>query len=493
MREILRDRAGVDSSAQGGAGSTLIRRYGAVFRLTLAAADVVLAVCVVLGATNLRFGRTTGWAPDVYESLPDPGLAAAVFVVMWIVVLWIQGLYRSRARWTIRSEVAAVLRATLVQLALTLSLLFLLKLPDVSRLLLITVFPSLAAAAIGIRIVIRRLLVVARDHGRNARYMLIVGAGPRAKAFADLVESHADLGLIVIGHLKADASDDGVVLDRPLLGMIEDLGQVLHSRIVDEVAICLPFSMEQSIEQAVYICEQEGKAVRIPVAPMERVLTTGRLESIDGVGIYSLSNGPDHTVSLLLKRLVDMIGATVLMVLLSPVMAVLAIAIRLDSDGRILFRQERVGLHGRPIMVLKFRSMCFDAEEKLEELRQRNEINGHAFKLANDPRTTRMGRFLRRSSLDEVPQLWNVLRGQMSLVGPRPPLPCEVAKYDAWHRRRLSMKPGMTGLWQVGARHSPEFDRWVEQDLEYIDSWSLWLDVKIIARTLPAVLSGTGR
>ena len=181
------------------------------------------------------------------------------------------------------------------------------------------------------------------------------------------------------------------------------------------------------------------------------------------------------------------------MIVMAPVMAALAIAIKRDSEGPVFFRQERVGLHGRAFMLVKFRSMCLDAEDQLDDLRDDNEINGHAFKLDNDPRTTGFGRFLRRSSLDELPQLWNVLRGQMSLVGPRPPLPSEVANYDAWHRRRLSMKPGMTGLWQVGARHSPEFDHWVEQDLDYIDSWSLWLDFKIIARTLPAVLGGTGR
>jgi exopolysaccharide biosynthesis polyprenyl glycosylphosphotransferase len=231
----------------------------------------------------------------------------------------------------------------------------------------------------------------------------------------------------------------------------------------------------------------------MPVAPVERALTTGRLESIDGVGVYSLANGPDRAVSLLLKRVLDLVGGACLLIAASPVLAVLAIAIKADSDGPVFFRQERVGLHGRSFPVVKFRSMCSGAEEQLEELREHNEINGHAFKLRDDPRITRLGRFLRRSSLDELPQLWNVVRGQMSLVGPRPPLPSEVAHYDVWHRRRLSMKPGMTGLWQVGARHSAEFDHWVEQDLEYIDSWSLWLDFKIMARTVPAVLSGTGR
>jgi exopolysaccharide biosynthesis polyprenyl glycosylphosphotransferase len=470
----------------------MIRRYEPLLKLMLAAADTVLALGVLLGATYFRFGRPAGWWPtDVSASLPDPNLAAAVFVGIWVVVLWSHGLYRSRARWTRRSDISAVLRATLVQLALTLGLLFLLKLPDVSRAVLIIVFPALAIAAIAIRIVVRQVLKFARDHHRNVRYMLILGANRRAKAFADLVESHPELGLVVIGHLRADGSDGGAILDKPLLGMVDDLEQILHTRIVDEVAICLPFQMEELIEGC--RCELVGMTVRVPVAPVERLLTTGRLESVDGIGVYSLANGPDRAVALLAKRGMDLVGSAVLLVLFSPVLGVLALLIKLDSKGPVFFRQERVGLQGRSFHVVKFRSMRTGAEEQLDELLQHNEINGHAFKLAEDPRITRVGRFLRRSSLDELPQLLNVLRGEMSLVGPRPPLPREVANYDIWHRRRLSMKPGMTGLWQVGSRHSPEFDHWVEQDLEYIDSWSLWLDLKIMARTVPAVLSGTGR
>jgi exopolysaccharide biosynthesis polyprenyl glycosylphosphotransferase len=471
----------------------VIRRYAAMMRLFLAGADGFLALIVVVGATNIRFGETLGWPVDPSLSLPDPKLAAAVFVVMWISVLWANGLYRGRARWTRRGELIAVLQATLIQLVLTLSLLYAFKYPDVSRLLLIVIFPSLALAAIGIRTAVRQFLVLLRDHGRNVRYMLVVGANSRANAFANLVEGHPELGLVVIGHLKADSTDGGVILDRPLLGMIDDIEQVLHTSIVDEVAICLPFSMEDLIEETVSICQQEGKVIRMPVAPFGLTFATGRVENIDGVGIFSLAQGPDRAIGLLLKRLLDVAGASVLLVVLSPFMCALAIAIRLDSKGPIFFRQERVGLHGRPIKLVKFRSMCADAEYQLSDLMGQNEINGHAFKLSDDPRTTHFGRFLRRASLDELPQLWNVLRGQMSLVGPRPPLPTEVANYDIWHRRRLSMKPGMTGLWQVGSRESPEFDHWVRQDLDYIDSWSLWLDVKIMIRTVPAVLTGTGR
>jgi exopolysaccharide biosynthesis polyprenyl glycosylphosphotransferase len=471
----------------------MIRRYAAVFRLTLVAADVILALLVVVGAANLRFGQGSAWTAGFGYALPDPSLTVGVFIFTWVAVLWMHGLYRSRARLTNRGEIMVVLRATLVQVVITLSLLYVFKLPDVSRLLLIVVFPALAVAAVGIRIVVREILVLARDRGRNVRYMLILGANPRAKAFADLVESHAELGLVVIGHLKADAADTGGTPVRPVLGMIDDLEQILHSQIVDEVAICLPFSMEEIIEEAAYLCEQEGKVVRMPVAPVERILTAGRLETIDGVGVYSLANGPDRAVSLLFKRLLDIAGSAVLLVVLSPLLALVAILVKSDSPGPALFRQERVGLHGRTFRVVKFRSMCSDAEERLEQLSRHNRIKGHAFKLDEDPRTTRVGRFLRRCSLDELPQLWNVLRGEMSLVGPRPPLPSEVANYDVWHRRRLSMKPGMTGLWQVNSRNEREFDRWVEADLEYIDTWSLWLDFKIIARTVPAMLAGTGR
>ena len=206
--------------------------------------------------------------------------------------------------------------------------------------------------------------------------------------------------------------------------------------------------------------------------------------------VFSLVSGPDRALALTAKRLLDIGVAAVGLVVLSPVLLAVAVAIALDTGRPILFRQDRIGLHGRPFRVLKFRSMSRDAEELQAELEHRNEIKGRAFKLTDDPRVTRVGRFLRRTSLDELPQLLNVLRGEMSLVGPRPPLPGEVDGYDLWHRRRLSMKPGITGLWQVRARREPEFDRWVAADLEYIDRWSLWLDVKILARTIPAALEG---
>jgi exopolysaccharide biosynthesis polyprenyl glycosylphosphotransferase len=239
-----------------------------------------------------------------------------------------------------------------------------------------------------------------------------------------------------------------------------------------------------------HLCEEEGKIVRVPVDMLDRAFSAGRIEELDGTPVYSIVSGPDRAAALLIKRVVDLVVAGIGLVLLSPVLALIALAIRVREGAPVLFRQERVGVHGRRFNVLKFRTMATDAEARFGEVSHRSEVRGAAFKLTDDPRITGAGAFLRRTSLDELPQLWNVFKGEMSLVGPRPALPREVEGYDLWHRRRLSMKPGMTGLWQVSARRSAAFDDWASLDLSYIDRWSLWLDVKILARTLPAAFEG---
>ncbi len=328
-----------------------------------------------------------------------------------------------------------------------------------------------------------------RDRGYNLRYMLVIGTGREARRFADRVTRHRELGLRVMGFLAV--GDAPTTIDhRPVLGHLDDIEDILHDRIVDEVAVCLGANDLHRIEAIARLCEEEGKIVRIPIDDFPVSLPGGRIEDFDRGKVLSLVYGPDRDVGLIIKRLLDITLSSLALLVLLPVFAILAIAM-LVLDGRpILFRQTRVGLNGRPFSVVKFRTMVPDAEDRLAELEELNEIKGHAFKVTNDPRVTRMGGFLRSSSLDELPQLWNVLRGQMSLVGPRPPLPREVAGYDLWHRRRLSMKPGITGLWQVAARRDAEFDRWVELDLAYIDRWSVWLDLKIMLRTIPAMLQG---
>jgi exopolysaccharide biosynthesis polyprenyl glycosylphosphotransferase len=464
----------------------MIRRHALGFRTALMAADALLAAVLLIALSIWRFGPD--WAVWWRQVVPEPAAFLSLYAVGWVLALTINGLYRPRARWSLRSEAKDVLRATGLMALATFSVLFFFRMPDVSRSLLLVLFPLQAVLTVLSRALLRVVLERMRRQGRNLRYVLIIGAGPRAQAFAAKLEDHRELGLRVIGFLDDEAFE--TTGRWPRLGGLDRLEAILHDRVVDEVAICLPFSKWEQIDALAHLCEEEGKIVRIPIDALEHAISAGRIEDLDGTAVYSLVSGPDRALGLAAKRLLDLLVAVVGLVLLLPVFAVVAAAI-VATDGRpVFFRQTRVGLHGRPFRILKFRSMARDAESRQAELASRNELNGQAFKIADDPRVTRVGRVLRRTSIDELPQLWNVLRGDMSLVGPRPPLPNEVAGYDLWHRRRLSMKPGITGLWQVRGRRDPEFDRWVAADLEYIDRWSLWLDVKILLQTIPAAVEG---
>ena len=464
----------------------MIRRYITLLRLSFMLADGVTAALLFLGMSILRFGP--GFR-DLWASLGiDPFVGAAVYGAAWVATLWVLGLYRMRARWSARTELLDILRAALLLAVGVFTALFLFKLPNVSRLFLILLFGAQVFLALASRLTVRRLFETLRGRGYNTRYILIVGAGPAARSFADRIERRRDLGLRVVGYLTHGETAPG--LERAILGRLDDIERILHGGVIDEVAICLPASEVSLIEPVTRLCEEEGKIVRIPLTDYNLTLAGGRTEEFDGIQVLSLVYGPDRILGLIAKQFSDVVLSAVALLVLSPLLAIVAIAIA-ATDGRpILFRQTRVGLHGRPFLVNKFRTMVPDAEARLAGLEALNEIRGHAFKVTHDPRLTRLGRFLRATSLDELPQFWNVVLGQMSLVGPRPPLPREVASYNLWHRRRLSMKPGITGLWQVQARHEQDFDRWVELDLAYIDRWSIWLDLKIILRTIPAMLTG---
>jgi exopolysaccharide biosynthesis polyprenyl glycosylphosphotransferase len=323
--------------------------------------------------------------------------------------------------------------------------------------------------------------------------MLVVGTGPLARDFADRVESRAALGVHVIGHLAEPAADTSGDLRRPILGSIEEIGRVLAEDVVDEVAVCLEPEYQYYRDLVVRLAVDQGKAVRVPVDPAGVLLPNSREEEFEGYVVRSLVFDEGHEAGLAVKRVVDIVGSLAGLVVLSPLLLATAVTIRRRDGTPVLFRQTRAGLNGRPFTICKFRTMVPGAESRLAEVRHLNEHHGIVFKAAEDPRVTPLGRTLRAASIDELPQLWNVLKGDMSLVGPRPPLVSEVAEYDIWHRRRLSMKPGITGLWQVEARREPEFDRWVERDLAYIDRWSLMLDLKILLQTVPAVFARTGK
>jgi exopolysaccharide biosynthesis polyprenyl glycosylphosphotransferase len=342
------------------------------------------------------------------------------------------------------------------------------------------------------RIAIHTGLRVARKLGRNYRHVLIVGSGPRARLAANLIDEHPTWGQRVVGLLDeynapVDPSFIGVPIHK-----LQDLPDLMRRVVIDEVIVACPRSMLSSIAPVIATCAAVGVPVIMlsdvfgDLMPRPRVAEFGMQPALSfGVVHHSRS-------ALFLKRVLDVLCASAVLLLLSPMIAIAAIAIKLDSAGPVLFRQKRCGLNGRIFDVLKLRSMHLDAEKRRADLVALNEMDGPVFKIRNDPRITRVGRWLRRLSIDELPQLWNVVRGEMSLVGPRPPIPGEVDEYDVGQRRRLSMRPGITCLWQVAGRNTIGFAEWVQLDLEYIDRWSLLLDTKILLRTLPAVLKGTG-
>jgi exopolysaccharide biosynthesis polyprenyl glycosylphosphotransferase len=246
-------------------------------------------------------------------------------------------------------------------------------------------------------------------------------------------------------------------------------------------------------EDVFLLCEEVGVKTRLVLDFFPHVLARVELEELEGTPLLTFSTTPEDDLAFLLKRSLDVALSVAIGVVSIVPLAVAAVLIKLTSRGPVLFRQTRCGLNGRPFTLLKLRTMVEGAESRLGDVRHLNEHDGPVFKAAKDPRVTWFGRLIRRFSFDELPQVWNVLKGEMSLVGPRPPLPEEVARYERWQRRRLSMKPGVTGLWQVSGRNDiTDFDEWLQLDLAYIDNWSLSLDAKILLRTIPTVLSGKG-
>ncbi len=320
-----------------------------------------------------------------------------------------------------------------------------------------------------------------RTRDRYSRPIILVGPKDRNQDFMQLLEANPEWNLQVVGVIE------------PTDELLQKLPAMLHRHPVS----CVVFNVTQTsfseVEKAILACEIEGVEAWLVADFVRTSIARATIDDFHGKPILVFRTTPDISWQLVGKRFIDILGAALGLIVVGPlVMLPTALAIKFTSPGPILFRQKRSGLHGRLFTMLKFRSMVDNAEMLRVELAAYNEQTGPVFKIADDPRVTKVGRFIRRTSIDELPQLLNVLKGDMSLVGPRPPIPTEVEQYDPWHRRRLSMKPGITCLWQISGRNTIAFERWMTLDLQYIDNWSLWLDLKILFRTVPIVFSGFG-
>ncbi len=345
-----------------------------------------------------------------------------------------------------------------------------------------------------LRLVLLQTLHYFRSRGRNVQTTLVVGTRERVREAVDTLLENRQWGLAVRGLLFLD---EGKALyryrDIPLIGSIERLTATIKANHVDFVFFTVPARFIERIRPAMKLCEEMGVVSCLSVDIADMPSSRQYAIELAGKPAFLFTREPEINARLIFKQTLDRIAAGIGLLLLSPLLAAIAVAVKATSRGPVFFRQVRCGLHGRRFKLLKFRTMVVNAEEIKETLSHLNEMDGPVFKIKNDPRITPVGRVLRKLSLDELPQLVNVLKGEMSLVGPRPPLPQEVADYDFWQRRKLSMKPGITCLWQVGDRNDTSFEQWMRQDLEYIDNWSLTLDAKILLRTIPAVINATGR
>ncbi len=332
-----------------------------------------------------------------------------------------------------------------------------------------------------------------RDRLKRYYYLLIVGCGPRAREMAGLIEESRGMGLRLIGFVDPNSSAGSLEnLGGYRVHPLEDLGGLLQQEVVDEIVFAVNMQELARLEPVMQHCADVGMRTRVQLEFLPAAYSRIYLEKFRDVQLLSLSSAPDSELRLFFKRIFDVLLSSAALVAFSPVLLCIAAMIRITSPGPVLFRQTRCGLGGRRFMLYKFRSMINNAEQMRAELHQLNELDGPVFKITDDPRITTVGRWLRRFSLDELPQLWNILRGDMSFVGPRPAVPEEVEQYEDWQRRRLRMRPGLTCTWVLEGRSHVDFNRWMQLDLTYIDNWSLWLDFKIFLRTIPIVLSGRG-
>lgn len=358
-------------------------------------------------------------------------------------------------------------------------------------LFLLIAFVLFMAERIGVRLVLGH----ARTRGFNTRNLLIVGTQQRAVRFHRLVEYHVDWGLKVLGFLRIDDEpEQRFVEDHEVFGHVREVVEVCKRHPVDEVVFCIPAHSVVDVESYLRDLEEIGVTVRMVLDFYDMRKSKRELSFFhDEIPMLTF-----HTKSLdaqqhFLKRLLDILGAMVGLTILAALLPFVAYFIKRDSPGPIFFSQNRVGENGRIFKCWKFRSMYLDAEERKKELLAQNEMKGAIFKIKDDPRIFPFGHLLRKTSLDELPQFWNVLKGEMSLVGTRPPTPDEVAQYENWQRRRISIKPGITGMWQVSGRNEIEdFDEICRLDLKYIDEWRLWLDIKLLFKTVKVVFLREG-
>ncbi len=448
---------------------------------------VALGLAFVTAAALISPGSVQAVSRSVLALEPRVFLSLAVLLISWSVCLSSLWLYRSKRLANWRAELIEVFKAVSLCTLILSAAELILQWKTVNRWVLISFWGLASTLLFLMRLVKKYTLRQFRLHGRNLRRVVIVGTGPRAQQMAEMIREHAELGYRLVGFID-NVEQPGVI------GKLDCMAEILRDNIVDEMMIALPIkTFYEEMENIVQAAAEQGITVRLHSDLFSVRLTRAVAEQLDETPILSLYTGPEYSWGFVCKRIIDFCGALILLTLLSPLLLLISILIKLTSPGPVFFVQDRLGYNKRLFRMWKFRTMVVNAPQMQAQLEHRNEAGGPVFKIKDDPRVTSLGKFLRKTSLDELPQLFNVLLGDLSLVGPRPLPRRDYDRFDEyWFNRRFSVKPGITCIWQVSGRSNTNFDYWIRQDLEYIDQWSLALDFKILLKTIPAVLRGTG-
>lgn len=452
--------------------------------------DLAIVACAFFGAVHLHPLIREGDKIDVAEHM---GLLPFVLIVF----AFSQSVLANGAEihgLTLREQVFRIVKEMVGTISIVVLLVFLLKLDNFSRLVLVTFFIGASLFLFFTRYFIVwyyfRSRIEKKEHHLR---VLIIGSGRRAHLLADQLQAASVWGVQIVGFLDPAGESAGRRADDEILGHVREISSVLRDNVVEDVIVAVPRSMLGDVQTIIDACQEEGVRLRFMADIYDFQAARIGLSQVNNIPLLGFEPVAREAGALLAKRFFDVFVTVLSMPLLLPILLVTAIAIRIDSPGPIFFFQDRIGLHKRPFKMFKFRSMIPDAESKMHEVEHLNEADGPNFKIQNDPRVTRVGRFIRKTSIDELPQLLNVLFGDMSLVGPRPMSRRDVNLFDKGiQRKRFSVRPGVTCLWQISGRSDLSFDDWLKLDLKYIDSWSFWLDIQILMRTIPVVLKGSG-
>ncbi|MCL5006478.1 MAG: sugar transferase [Acidobacteria bacterium] len=472
----------------------MFSRHKRMIGVLYLAADAMLA----LGSFALaHWVRSAVIIPQPFYPATNYLWIVPLSITLWIGIGLMTGIYREIQEEKLFRVFWDPFKVAFFGTALLFAITFALKLEFISRLLLGFYALIDFFAMMVFRLAARRLGDPLRRTFGGYREFLVAGNGPEVSEVARAIEANEKRGMRIfafarIGSASHDAQQSQHLRRSYPVYSLDRLPELVRQHVIDEVIFAVSKEEMERINDAFLLCEEEGVKTRVLLNFFPQLVSKVYLDRLEEMPLLTFTTTPENEYLLLLKRALDLVMALVFLVVLSPLFLLLSLVIKLTSRGPVLYRQVRCGLGGRKFTLYKFRSMRTGADFERNELAALNEVDGPVFKIKNDPRCTMVGRLMRKFSLDELPQLVNILKGDMSFVGPRPPLPEEVEKYAGWQRRRLRMLPGLTCLWALEGRSQLNFQRWMELDLEYIDNWSPALDLKILLKTIPLVLLGRG-